>query len=309
MTALAFGGAPLGNLYAPIAEDVADATVDAAWEHGIRVFDTAPLYGHGLSERRLGRALRERPRAEYALSTKVGRLLAPGAGSTDGFVIPATHHVEWDFSADGVRRSLEASLERLGLDRVDTVLIHDPDRHYRQALEQAYPALHELRAQGVVRAIGAGMNQAAMLARFARETDMDVVLLAGRYTLLEQDALDDLLPACVERDVKVIAAGVFNSGLLARDRPAPDATYDYAPAPGELVARAHRLADVCERHGVSLPAAALAFPGRHPAVVTVLVGAREPAEVARNAELFARGVPDALWDELRAERLLRPDAP
>jgi D-threo-aldose 1-dehydrogenase len=309
MTELAFGGAPLGNLYAPIAEATADATVDAAWEHGIRSFDTAPLYGHGLSERRLGRILRERPRAEYALSTKVGRLLAPGRGSTDGFAIPATHHVEWDFSADGVRRSLEESLERLGLDRVDTVLIHDPDRHYREALEQAYPALHELRAQGVVQAIGAGMNQAAMLTRFARDTDMDVVLLAGRYTLLEQDALDDLLPACAERGVQVIAAGVFNSGLLARDRPAADATYDYGPAPRGLVARAHRLADVCERHGVSLPAAALALPGRHPAVATVLVGARDPAEVARNAELFARGVPEALWEELRAEGLLRPDAP
>jgi D-threo-aldose 1-dehydrogenase len=309
VTELAFGGAPLGNLYAPIPEDVADATVDAAWEHGIRGFDTAPLYGHGLSERRLGRVLRERPRAEYTLSTKVGRLLAPGAGSTDGFAIPPTHHVVWDFSADGVRRSLQESLERLGLDRVDTVLIHDPDRHYRQALEQAYPALHELRDQGVVRAIGAGMNQAAMLARFARETEMDVVLLAGRYTLLEQDALDDLLPACAERDVRVIAAGVFNSGLLARDRPAADATYNYAPAPRKLVARAHKLADVCERHAVSLPAAALAFPGRHPAVATVLVGARDPAEVARNAKLLAGGVPEALWDELKAEGLLRPDAP
>jgi D-threo-aldose 1-dehydrogenase len=232
-----------------------------------------------------------------------------GDDLANGFAVPATHRRVWDFSADGVRRSLEASLERLGLDRVDTVLIHDPDRHYRQALEQAYPALHELRAQGVVRAIGAGMNQAAMLTRFARETEMDVVLLAGRFTLLEQDALDDLLPACVERQVRVIAAGVFNSGLLALDRPARDATYNYAPAPRKLVARAHELAEVCERHAVSLPAAALAFPGRHPAVATVLVGAREPAEVARNAELFARGVPEALWDELRAEGLLRPDAP
>jgi D-threo-aldose 1-dehydrogenase len=292
-----------------VTEAAADATVAAAWEHGIRSFDTAPLYGHGLSERRLGRALRERPREAYVLSTKVGRLLAPGAGGTDGFVIPPTHHVVWDFSAGGVRRSLEASLERLGLDRVDTVLIHDPDRHYRAALEQAYPALHELRAQGVVKALGAGMNQGAMLARFARETEIDVVLLAGRYTLLEQDALDDVLPACLDRGVRVIAAGVFNSGLLARDRPAPDATYDYAPAPPPLVARAHRIADVCERHGVSLPAAALAFPGRHPAVSTVLVGAREPAEVARNAELFARGVPEELWDELRAQGLLRADAP
>ena len=309
MTELAFGGAPLGNLYAPIAEETADATVDAAWEHGIRTFDTAPLYGHGLSERRIGRALRERPREAFSLSTKVGRLLVPGRGSTDGFVIPATHHVEWDFSAGGVRRSLEESLERLGLDRVDTVLIHDPDHHCRQALEQAYPALHELRAQGVIRALGAGMNQSAMLTRFTRETEIDVVLLAGRYTLLEQDALDDLLPACVERGVKVIAAGVFNSGLLARDRPADDATYNYGPAPPELIARAHRLAGVCERHGTTLPAAALAFPGRHPAVATVLVGAREPAEVARNAELLARGVPDTLWDALRAEGLLRPDAP
>jgi D-threo-aldose 1-dehydrogenase len=306
---LSFGGAPLGNLYAPIAEATADATVAAAWDHGIRFFDTAPLYGHGLSERRIGRALRDRPRDEYVLSTKVGRLLAPGPGGTDGFVIPETEHVVWDFSADGVRRSLEASLERLGLDRADVVLIHDPDRHWRQAVTEAYPALHELRAQGVVRAIGAGMNQAAMLTRFARETEIDLVLLAGRYTLLEQDALDDLLPACADTGVRVIAAGVFNSGLLSRERPGPAPMYDYAPAPPGLVARAHRLADVCARHGTTLPAAALAFPGRHPAVATTLVGARAPEEVARNAALLAAGVPDALWDELRAEGLLRADAP
>jgi D-threo-aldose 1-dehydrogenase len=306
---LSFGGAPLGNLYTPVSDETATATVAAAWEHGIRTFDTAPLYGHGLSERRLGRALRDRPRDAYVLSTKVGRLLAPGAGGTDGFAIPATDHVVWDFSRDGVLRSLEASLGRLGLDRVDVALIHDPDDHPREALEQAYPALHELRGQGVVRAIGAGMNQSAMLARFARETDMDLLLLAGRYTLLEQGALDDLLPACEAGGARVIAAGVFNSGLLARERPAADATYDYAPAPPQLVARAQRIAEVCERHGVTLPAAALAFPGRHPAVATVLVGARDPAEVARNAELLARPVPDELWAELKAEGLLRADAP
>jgi D-threo-aldose 1-dehydrogenase len=309
ITPLSFGGAPLGNLYEPIAERTADATVDAAWEHGIRYFDTAPLYGHGLSERRIGRVLKQRPRDEYTLSTKVGRLIVPGAGSTDGFVIPATDHVEWDFSADGVRRSLHESLERLGHDRVDVVLIHDPDRHWRQAVTETYPVLHDLRAQGVVRAIGAGMNQGAMLARFARETEIDLVLLAGRYTLLEQDALDDVLPACAERGVQVIAAGVFNSGLLARDRPPAQATYNYAAAPRGLVARAQRLADVCERHGTTLPAAALAFPGRHPAVATTLVGARAPEEVARNAALLAAGVPVALWDDLRAEGLLRADAP
>jgi D-threo-aldose 1-dehydrogenase len=306
---LAFGGAPLGNLYTPVSEEAAAATVAAAWEHGIRTFDTAPLYGHGLSERRLGRALRERPRDAYVLCTKVGRLLAPGGGGTDGFAIPDTDHVVWDFSRDGVLRSLDSSLGRLGLDRVDVALIHDPDDHPREALEQAYPALHELRAQGVVRAIGAGMNQSAMLARFARETDMDLFLLAGRYTLLEQGALDDLLPAWAAGRARVIAAGVFNSGLLARERPAADATYDYAPAPPELIARAERIAGVCERHGVTLPAAALAFPARHPAVATVLVGARSPAEVARNAELLARPVPGELWAELKAEGLLRADAP
>jgi D-threo-aldose 1-dehydrogenase len=306
---LSFGAAPLGNLYTQVSDEAVAATVAAAWEHGVRTFDTAPLYGHGLSERRLGRALRDRPRDAYVLSTKVGRLLAPGPGDTDGFAIPATDHVEWDFSRDGVLRSLEASLERLGLDRVDIALIHDPDDHYTEALEQAYPALHELRDQGVVRAIGAGMNQSAMLARFARETDMDVYLLAGRYTLLEQGALDDLLPACEAGRAQVIAAGVYNSGLLARERPAPDATYDYGPAPAELIARTERIAEVCERHGVTLPAAALAFPGRHPAVATVLVGARDPAEVARNAELLDRPVPDELWAELKADGLLRADAP
>jgi D-threo-aldose 1-dehydrogenase len=189
------------------------------------------------------------------------------------------------------------------------VFIHDPDNHRRQAFEEAYPALEELRAEGVVRAIGAGMNQSAMLADFVRETDVDVHLLAGRYTLLEQGALDDLLPECEARGVKIVAAGVFNSGLLAHPRPPADATYNYRPAPKQLLARAHQLADVCERHGVSLPAAALAFPGRHPAVASVLTGARSAAEIERNAELFAAPVPDDLWAELKAEGLLRADAP
>jgi D-threo-aldose 1-dehydrogenase len=315
LTRLSFGGAPIANLYEPLDDAVAAAAVEAAWAAGIRYFDTAPHYGLGLSERRLGEALRAHPREDYVISTKVGRLLEPlpqVAGDFDvagGFAVPVTHRRVWDFSRDGVRRSLEDSLERLGLDRVDIVFIHDPDDHRRAAFSEAYPALEELRAEGVVRAIGAGMNQSAMLADFARETDVDVLLLAGRYTLLEQDALDDLLPVCEARGVAIVAGGVFNSGLLAQPRPPDDATYDYAPAPPERLARARAIADVCDRHGVPLPAAALAFPGRHPAVASVLVGARDAAQVARNAELFESAVPDDLWRELKAEGLLRADAP
>ena len=312
-TRLSFGGAPLGNLFRETSEQDARAAVDAAWDAGMRYFDTAPHYGLGLSERRVGEALRERPRADYVLSTKAGRLLvdAPGATGQDdeGYAVPATTRRVWDFSRDGVRRSLEESLQRLGLDRVDIVYLHDPDDHEREVLEHGYPALEELRGEGVVGAIGAGMNQAEMLARFARETDMDVLMLAGRYTLLEQGALDDLLPECERRGVAIVAAGVFNSGLLARDRPAAGAKYDYQDAPEELVRRAARIAAVCERHGVSLPSAALAFPLGHPAVVSVCVGARSAAQVHRNAELFGAAVPAGLWAELRAEGLLREDAP
>lgn len=313
LTALSLGGAPLGNLYRPTSEDDARDAVDGAWSAGMRYFDTAPHYGLGLSERRLGAALREHPREDFVLSTKVGRLLEPVAEVTgdddEGFAVPATHRRRRDYSREGVLRSLEASLGRLGLDRVDIVFVHDPDEHYREVLDGAYPALEELRAQGVVRAIGAGMNQAEMLADFARETDMDLLMLAGRYTLLEQDALDDLLPACEARDVAIVAAGVFNSGLLARERPPQEAKYNYEDAPAELVRRAHRLADVCDRHGVSLPAAALHFPLGHPVVKSVCIGARSRAQVLRNAELFELPVPGELWSELQAEGLLREDAP
>jgi D-threo-aldose 1-dehydrogenase len=314
LSRLGFGGAPIGNLYREVPDADARAALDAAWAAGVRYFDTAPHYGLGLSERRLGDALRERPREDLVVSTKVGRLLVPNpeGGERDdagGFEVPATTRRQWDFSRDGVRRSLEESLERLGMDRVDIVYIHDPDNHEREAFEQAYPALEELRAEGVVRAIGAGMNQSAMLARFARETDADLLMLAGRYTLLEQGALDDLLPACEGRRVRVVAVGIFNSGLLARDRPGGDATYDYAAAPPELIERAQRLAAVCERHGASLPAAALAFPLAHPAVASVCVGARDAAEVERNAALLAAELPADLWAELRAEGLVREDAP
>jgi D-threo-aldose 1-dehydrogenase len=313
LTSLGLGCAQLGNLYRPTSDDDARATVDAAWDVGIRYFDTAPHYGLGLSERRLGAELAGRRRDELVLSTKVGRLLEPVEQVTgaddEGFAVPATHRRRRDYSRDGILRSLEASLRRLGLDRIDVLFVHDPDEHYREVLDGAYPALHELREQGVVGAIGAGMNQAEMLADFARNTDMDLLMLAGRYTLLEQDALDDLLPTCEARGVSVVAAGVFNSGLLARDRPPADAKYDYEDAAPELIERARRIADVCERHGVSLPEAALAFPLAHPSVASVCIGARSAAQIRRNAELFEADIPAGLWAELRAERLLREDAP
>jgi D-threo-aldose 1-dehydrogenase len=223
--------------------------------------------------------------------------------------VRATHRRIWDFSRDGIRRSIQGSLERLGLDRLDVVFLHDPDDHWPEVLAAGYPALEELRAEGVVGAIGAGMNQAPMLADLVRETDVDVVMLAGRYTLLEQEALDDLLPLCADRRVAIVAAGVFNSGLLARARPADGARHDYESAPPELVERARAIARVCERHGTTLPAAALAFPLAHPAVVSVCVGARSAEQVRRNAALYREAIAADLWNELKAEALLRQDAP
>ena len=313
LTKLSLGCAQLGNLYRAIPDEQARATVDAAWSAGIRSFDTAPHYGLGLSERRLGEALAERPRDEYVLSTKVGRLLKPlpepHYSDGDGFDVPATHRRVWDFSRDGVLRSLEESLGRLKLDRVDIVYLHDPDDHYRDVLGHAYPALEELRSQGVVSAIGAGMNQTAMLTDFARNTDMDLLMLAGRYTLLEQSALDELLPLCQQRGIGVIAAAIFNSGLLARRIPARDARYNYADVPPKLVQRAVRIADICEQHASSLPAAALAFPLGHPAVVSICAGAHSPEQVERNAALLQAHPPSGLWTQLKAEGLLRSDAP
>lgn len=288
------GCAPLAGLYTPVSAGDARATIDRAWELGVRFFDTAPLYGSGLSERRVGEALRDRPRDEYELSTKVGRLLVPGEPSPI-FIGADAGAPAFDFSADGVRRSLAESLERLGLDRVDTVLIHDPDEHMQQALAEAYPALEALRDEGVVRRIGVGMNQWQALTRFVSETDVDCVLVAGRYTLLDRAAAGELLPLCRERGVAVLAAGVLNSGLLAHGT-----TFDYRPAPPELVARARELATTCERWGVPLEAAALQFPLRHSAVGKVVVGCRSAAEVEQDVALLGQPVPDGLWDELGA---------
>lgn len=307
VTRLGFGSALLGGLFAPMDEESAAAVLAAVWDSGCRYIDTAPHYGVGLAEERVGTFLATRPREEYVLSTKVGRLLVPRRDpdrpgvdeGVEGFYgTPARDRVR-DYSSGGVLRSLSDSLERLKLDRVDVLYIHDPDDHWQQAIEEAYPTLADLRSQGVIGAIGVGMNQADMLARFVRETDLDCVLVAGRYTLLDQRAATDLLPVCLQRGVAVVAGGVFNSGVLAD--PSPARTYDYAPVPVNVLARALRLQEICARHGTALAAAALQFPLRHPAVVSVLVGARTPEEASTNAALLEARLPSALWTEIDAE--------
>lgn len=322
VTRLAFGGASIGGLFADVDDHEAIGTVRHAWDIGIRTFDTAPLYGYGASERRMGVALRDRPRNDYVLSTKVGRLvreekdIGPGAdidpqrlGDRDDAFYARRRPVRlvFDYSADGVRRSLEESLERLGLDRIDIAFIHDPDDHWEAAIEGAWPALARLRSQGVIRAVGAGMNQAPMLERFARETDMDVVLLANRYTLLDQSALATVLPVCLERGVAVLVAGVMNSGILADPR--PGRTFDYAPAPPEILARARRLGEVCARYGVPLRAAAMQFPLAHPAVASLVAGVRSIAHLDDYPAMLAHPIPTDVWAELREEGLIAPEAP
>jgi D-threo-aldose 1-dehydrogenase len=309
---LGFGGAPIGNLYREVSDEVAFGAVEAAWQNGVRYFDTAPHYGLGLSERRVGVALAGRPREEYVISTKVGRLLEPADGvglDDEGFAVPRNFRRVRDYSADGVKRSLESSLERLGTDRVEIVYIHDPDDHWASAFGEAYPALEDLRSQGVVGAIGVGMNQWEMPERFVRETDLDVVMLAGRYTLLEQPALPSFLPVCVERGVSVVACGVFNSGLLSKPVVAADAKYNYEEAPPALVARARAIAEVCGRHGVTLPEVAIQFALGHPAVVSVVVGARTAEQMTANAAYFSASIPEDLWNELKALNLIDPEVP
>ena len=311
---LGFGAASLGNLYRAIDDDQADDTVVAAWRVGVRYFDTAPHYGLGLSEERLGAALRAYPRAEYTLSTKVGRLLVPGGEGSDlanGFDTPATHHRVWDFSADGVRRSLEASLTRLGLDHIDIVLMHDPDASDQpdRAVSEAYPALDELRRDKVIGAIGVGSKDVPTLLRFATETDVDALMIAGRYTLLEQPALDAVLPACSARGISVLNAGIFNSGLLATDWPDASRPYEYGAAPPEVVRRAQAIAACCRAHGVALPHAAIAFAGAHPAIASVVVGAGRPSHIEADGAWQAAPLPDGLWRDLRERGLLRADAP
>ncbi len=310
LTTLGFGAAPIAGLYSLVDEATARDTIDVAWEGGIRYFDTAPHYGLGLSERRLGEALRHRPRDDVIVSSKVGRLLVPRipplARDDDMFDVPGDLTRHRDYSRDGILRSLEATLLRTGLDRIDVLYIHDPDEYWQQAVAEAVPALVELREAGVVGAIGVGMNQSAMLARFIRQTDVDLVMLAGRYTLLEQGAADDLLPAALEQSRSVVAAAVFNSGLLARDEVPETATYDYEQASADQLERARLLALVCREHGTTLAAAAIHFPLRHPAVCSVVVGMRSTEEVHHNLAAHAQHVPEELWADLEHRGLLRP---
>ena len=305
VTALGFGGAPAGNLYQETSDEATTAAVDRAWAGGIRYFDTAPHYGLGLSERRLGAALRDRPRQLFVISTKVGRMLEPNprpAGSdlaAGGFAVPDTLRRRFDFGAAAVRRSLEGSLERLGLDRVDLVYVHDPDDHVDEALAGAIPELIRMREEGLVTAVGVGMNQWQAPLRMIRETGIDLVMLAGRWTLLDRTG-QPLLDECAARGVAVVAAAPFNSGLLARAWPPDGAYFDYGPAAPEVLVRARALASVCERYGVSLPDAAVQFPLRHPAVVSVVSGMRSGEQVASTLARFATVVPDDAWTELDA---------
>jgi D-threo-aldose 1-dehydrogenase len=293
------GTAAIGGLYTSVADADAEALIQRSMERGVAYFDTAPLYGHGTAERRLGAALVGVPRDTFTVSTKVGRIVVSRAGADTGIFVDAPpSDAIFDFSRSGVLRSLEESLQRLGLDRVDIVFIHDPDDHERQALNEAYPALEELRGQGVIGAIGVGMNQTPMLERFVLETDIDLVLIAGRYTVLDREAATSLLPACLARGVRVVIGGVFNSGVLATPR--PGAHYGYAPASATVLEQAHTLSLTSERHGVSLRAAALQFPLRHPAVTSVLVGARSVEEFDDCLAELTVKVPAALWKELNA---------
>ncbi|MBX3314948.1 MAG: aldo/keto reductase [Actinobacteria bacterium] len=293
------GCAPLGNLYRPVSDEDVVGLVDTAFAWGVRLFDTAPHYGYGLSETRLGAALADRRRDDYLLATKVGRVLVPVGDDVDDDIFVDTPPVRssFDFSHDGVLRSIEASLARLGVDRLDLVHVHDPDDHLDAAVDEAYPALVRLRDEGVVGEIGLGTNHAWVGEAILDRVDLDRLLLAGRLTLLD-DSGTAVLDRCLERGVAVLAAGVFNSGLLAD--PGPDARFHYEVAPPEVVARAERLAEVCRDHGTSLAAAALHRSMRHPAVTTLLVGASNGAELATDLDLCARPLPDALWSALRA---------
>ena len=309
VTRFGLGTAPLAGLYEAVPESQALAVISRAWDAGIRHFDTAPLYGFGLAEMRLGKALNDKPREEYVLASKVGRLLRSGAPPEPGQNFQGTPPVNpvFDFSYDGVMRSVNESLERLQLERIDILHIHDPDNHYDDAIRGAYKALDALRSKGVIKAVGAGMNQAEMLTRFAREGDFDCFLLAGRYTLLDQVALDELLPVCVKRGIAIIAAGVYNSGILAD--PKPGARYNYTPAPDPLLDRARKIRALCDSHGVPLKAAAVQFPLGHPSVSCVVVGCRSVEQLDESIRMFEVEIPAALWQELKHENLLREDAP
>lgn len=322
-TELGFGTAPLGNLYRAISDEEAHEVLQAAWDSGCRYFDTAPLYGLGLSEDRVGNFLRGKPRDEYVISTKAGRLLkvcAPENRTGIGKFFDTPNRQEvYDYSYDGVMRSFEASFERTGLDRFDILFCHDvdifthgsreaSDARIDEFMKGGYYAMLSLRDQGVIKAFGGGINEWQVCETLARRGDFDLFLLAGRYTLLEQEALSSFLPLCTERGIGIVLGGPYNSGILARG-PSDDAQYNYSDAPKDIVDRVRRIDAVCERHGVRMIEAALNFPLRHPAVVSVIPGGQSVGEVRSNREILDRAIPAALWANLRSEGLMRQDAP
>ena len=328
VTALSLGTAPLGGLYHDLSEADAQATVDAAWQSGIRFFDTAPHYGHTKAEHRLGNALRPYPREDYVISTKVGRHFVPRTtpyDGSEGWSNPLPFQAIFDYTYDGILRSFEDSQQRMGIVDIDIVLIHDigrvthgenNERYWRQLSDEGgFRALDELRASRGVKAVGVGVNEGAAILEVMGEYNIDCALLAGRYTLLEQAVLDDLLPECEKRGVSIVLGGAFNSGILARGLnpgtplKADNQKFNYGDAPPLIVERVEALERVCREHGVALSSAALQFPYAHKVVATVLMGARNPEEVRLNAASFADPLPDALWDALRAAGLLHPSAP
>jgi D-threo-aldose 1-dehydrogenase len=327
VTVIGFGAAPLGDLYFHLEDALAIAAVEAAYQAGIRLFDTSPHYGNGLSEHRCGTALRRIPRESFVLSSKVGRYMgarstAEARAATDvtapGFAGGFPHQSVVDYSFDGTLKSFEQSLLRLGVDRLDIALIHDVDAwthgaeqveaRFREAMAGAYRALERLRSEGAVKAIGVGVNEAHMCVRFARAGDFDAMLLAGRYSLLEQPALAEFLPLAQEKGIGVMLGGVFNSGILATG-PVPGAHYNYRPAPPDVIERVGRIARVCDAHGVNLADAALRFPLGHPAVACVIAGAVTPGEIARNVASLTKPIPVALWSDLKARGLLAAQIP
>ena len=305
---LGLGGAPLAGLYTGVSDEQASATIERHLNQGMNFFDTAPLYGSGVSETRLGQVLSRRDRNSFVLASKVGRLLVPDPDRPQDVWsedLPPIKAV-FDYTYDGTMRSIEESLERLKLDRVDILHIHDPDNHYDEAMNGSYKALDKLRSEGVIKAIGAGMNQAEMLTRFAREGDFDCFLLAGRYTLIDHTGLKELLPICTEKHISIIVGGPYNSGILAMGA-VEGATFNYSPAPPDIMDKVQRIETICARHQVPLKAAALQFPLAHPAVAAIIPGGRNPAEVDENAALVQYDIPNDFWADLRTDGLI-PDA-
>ncbi len=310
VTRLGLGCAAIGGLYGDISDDQATQVVKKALDLGLNLFDTAPLYGLGKSEHRLGEALKGTKRDDYVLASKVGRLLEPNDGQTNNSIFENEPplKIKFDYSYDGVMRSLDASLERMGVDRIDIVHIHDPDNHWQEAIEGAYPALEKLRSEGTISAVSAGMNQWEMLSDFAREGDFDCFLLAGRYSLLDQSALHELLPLCVEKNIGIMAGGTYNSGILAKGA-RPGATYNYSEAPTDIVQKASAIEAIATRHNVNIKAAASQFVFAHPAITCIIPGTRQPERVEENFNLLTHTIPTDFWTELRTEKLIDPIAP